>query len=59
MLNSLCPFTAQLHTKDDTSREEAAAASHNLAHQCSDADAVEELAKHFFKVLNGEILYMS
>ncbi|XP_071479229.1 stalled ribosome sensor GCN1-like [Diadema antillarum] len=43
----------QLHAKDELLRQEAVAASANLAAQCSDPSAVESLCKHFFAVLGG------
>ena len=47
---------ANLHVKDECSRQQAAALLKNLAHQCSDPETIEELIKHLVAVLNGMIL---
>ncbi|XP_071945406.1 stalled ribosome sensor GCN1-like [Antedon mediterranea] len=46
-------IAGQLHSKDDTLRELAGEAAKNLAVQCSDPGAIEDLLKQFFAVLNG------
>ncbi|XP_033102350.1 eIF-2-alpha kinase activator GCN1-like [Anneissia japonica] len=43
----------QLHSKDDALRDLAGQAAKNLAVQCSDPGAIEDLLKQFFAVLNG------
>ncbi|XP_077995202.1 stalled ribosome sensor GCN1-like [Glandiceps talaboti] len=42
-----------LISKEDVAREESAEAFQNIANQCSDPGALEELVKHLFAVLNG------
>lgn len=49
---------AQLHSKEDATRDIAANGCLNLARQCSDPTAVEKLVKLLFAVLNGKYLYM-
>ncbi|KAG8223949.1 hypothetical protein J437_LFUL003757 [Ladona fulva] len=44
---------ANLHSKDDLTRDEAAEACRCLALQCSDAGNVEELLQHVFAVFHG------
>ena len=46
-------FATNLHSKEDNLREWAIIASENLAQQCSEFSAVENLVKHYFDVLNG------
>ncbi|XP_006818140.1 LOW QUALITY PROTEIN: stalled ribosome sensor GCN1-like [Saccoglossus kowalevskii] len=46
-------LAAHLHSKNELARDEAVDASKNLAKQCSDPGALEELVQHYFAVLNG------
>ncbi|XP_038061522.1 eIF-2-alpha kinase activator GCN1-like [Patiria miniata] len=46
-------IATQLHAKEDTLRDEAAVAAKHLAMQCSDGEAIQQLATLFFAVLNG------
>ncbi|XP_049938173.1 eIF-2-alpha kinase activator GCN1 [Schistocerca serialis cubense] len=46
-------LAANLHSKDDLARDEAAAACRNLALQCSDPGALEDLLQHLFNVFHG------
>jgi len=43
-----------LRAKEECHREEAALVLKNLAHQCSDPEALENLINFVFGVLNGE-----
>jgi len=45
--------SAQCRSNDESVHSVAAEAVRHLATQCSDPDAVESLAKHFFAVVNG------
>lgn len=44
---------ANLYSKEDLPRQEAATACLFLARQCSDAGALENLLQHFFGVFHG------
>lgn len=44
----------QLRAKEELHREEAALILKNLAHQCSDPGALEELINFVFGILNGK-----
>ncbi|XP_033627513.1 eIF-2-alpha kinase activator GCN1-like [Asterias rubens] len=46
-------IATHLHAKEELLMIEAAVAAKNLAMQCSDGDAIQQLAKHFFAILNG------
>ena len=46
-------YLGQLRAKDDLHRQEATLILKNLAHQCSDPGALEELITFLFAVLNG------
>ncbi|PIK44618.1 hypothetical protein BSL78_18539 [Apostichopus japonicus] len=46
-------IATQLHSKDEKLQQIAEAASYSLAKQCSDSEAVENVAKHFIAVLGG------
>ena len=47
-------FIGQLRAKEDLHRQEATLILKNLAHQCSDPGALEELINFLFAVLNGK-----
>ena len=47
-------YLGQLRAKEDLHRQEAASILKNLAHQCSDPGALEELINFLFAVLNGK-----
>ena len=47
-------FLAQLHSKEEVTRDEAIQGTKNLAKQCSDPGAVEKVLKHYSAVLNGK-----
>ena len=46
-------YLGQLRAKEDLHRQEAKLILKNLAHQCSDPGALEELINFLFAVLNG------
>ena len=46
-------YLGQLRAKEDLQRQEAKLILKNLAHQCSDPGALEELINFLFDVLNG------
>jgi len=46
-------YLGQLRTKEDLHRQKANLILKNLAHQCSDPGALEELINFLFAVLNG------
>ena len=53
----ICKNTVgQLHAKEELHRQEATLILKNLAHQCSDPGAMEELINYLFAVLNGKDL---
>lgn len=53
----ICKNTVgQLRAKEELHRQEATLILKNLAHQCSDPGAMEELINYLFAVLNGKDL---
>ena len=46
-------FAVQLRAKEEVHRQEASLILKNLAHQCSDPWAIEELLNFLFAILNG------
>lgn len=51
-----CLIEGQLRAKEELHRQEATLILKNLAHQCSDPGALEELINFVFNVLNGECI---
>ena len=46
-------LAANLHSNDEKTRVHAVKACRSLARQCSDAEIIAQLLKHFFAVLHG------
>lgn len=46
-------FLANLHSKEDLTRDEAAEACRQLAKQCTDPSALQNLLNHLFAVFQG------
>lgn len=47
--------SGQLKANNAQLMEEAVQAMQNLAHQCSDPTAVQDIVTHLFKILGGEL----
>ena len=54
ILNNFHKCLGQLRAKEDLHKQEATLILKNLAHQCSDPGALEELINFLFAVLNGK-----
>lgn len=52
----MCGVLGQLKANNAQLMEEAVQAMQNLAQQCSDPTAVQDIVTHLFKILGGELM---